>query len=181
MLRIVIPGVDAWDEINEEFVTTQDTVLVLEHSLISISKWEATWHKPFLGKDQKTPEQITDYIKCMTITPNVKDEVYNFLTKENIDDVLAYINDPMTATTITDRRGARRASREIVTSELIYYWMVALEIPFECQKWHINRLMMLIQICEVKNQPDKKMSRKSTMQQNAALNAARRQKAHSRG
>lgn len=181
MLRIVIPGVDAWDEINEEFVTTQDTVLVLEHSLISISKWEAKWHKPFLGKDQKTPEQITDYIKCMTITPNVKDEVYNFLTKENIDDVLAYINDPMTATTITDRSGARRASREIVTSELIYYWMVALEIPFECQKWHINRLMMLIQICEVKNQPDKKMSRKSTMQQNAALNAARRQKAHSRG
>lgn len=181
MLRIVIPGVDAWDEINEEFVTTQDTVLVLEHSLISISKWEAKWHKPFLGKDQKTPEQITDYIKCMTITPNVKDEVYNFLTKENIDDVLAYINDPMTATTITDRCGARRASREIVTSELIYYWMVALEIPFECQKWHINRLMMLIQICEVKNQPDKKMSRKSTMQQNAALNAARRQKAHSRG
>lgn len=181
MLRIVIPGVDAWDEINEEFVTTQDTVLVLEHSLISISKWEAKWHKPFLGKDQKTPEQITDYIKCMTITPNVKDEVYNFLTKENIDDVLAYINDPMTATTITDRSGARRASREIVTSELIYYWMVALEIPFECQKWHINRLMMLIQICEVKNQPDKKMGRKSTMQQNAALNAARRQKAHSRG
>lgn len=181
MLRIVIPGVDAWDEINEEFVTTQDTVLVLEHSLISISKWEAKWHKPFLGKDQKTPEQITDYIKCMTITPNVKDEVYNFLTKENIDDVLAYINDPMTATTITDRSGSRRASREIVTSELIYYWMVALEIPFECQKWHINRLMMLIQICEVKNQPDKKMSRKSTMQQNAALNAARRQKARSRG
>lgn len=181
MLRIVIPGVDAWDEAKEEFVTTQDTVLVLEHSLISISKWEAKWHKPFLSKDKKTPEQITDYIKCMTITPNVKDEVYNFLTKENIDDVLAYVDNPMTATTITDRSGARRVSRDIITSELIYYWMVALEIPFECQKWHINRLMMLIQICEIKNQPDKKMSRKSTMQQNAALNAARRQRSHSRG
>lgn len=181
MLRIVIPGVDAWDEAKEEFVTTQDTVLVLEHSLISISKWEAKWHKPFLSKDKKTPEQITDYIKCMTITPNVKDEVYNFLTKENIDDVLAYVDNPMTATTITDRSGARRVSRDIITSELIYYWMVALEIPFECQKWHINRLMMLIQICEIKNQPDKKMSRKSTMQQNAALNAVRRQRSHSRG
>lgn len=180
MLQIIVPGVEAWDERTETFVSFKDTSITLEHSLISISKWESKWHKPFLGKDDKTPEQINDYIKCMTITPNVKPEVYEFLSKDNISDVMAYINDPMTATTITNRDG-RKFSREIVTSELVYYWMVSLNIPFECQKWHINRLMMLIQICEVKNQPDKKMGRKGTVQQNAALNAARRQKAHSRG
>lgn len=181
MLQIKVPGKETWDEKTEEFVSCPDTVLSLEHSLISISKWESKWHTPFLGKDQKTPEQIMDYIRCMTITPNVRDEVYACLTKENMDVVMDYINDPMTATTIKQREGGRRMSREIITSELIYYWMVALEIPFECQKWHINRLMMLIQICEIKNQPDKKMSKRSTAQQNAALNAARRQKSRSRG
>ena len=181
MLQIKVPGKEAWDEKSEEFISVPDTVLSLEHSLISISKWESKWHIPFLGKEEKTPEQINDYIKCMTITPNVKDEVYNCLTRQNINDVMAYINDPMTATTIKERDGGRRMSREIITSELIYYWMVALQIPFECQKWHINRLMMLIQVCNVKNQPDKKMSKRSTAQQNAALNAARRQKARSRG
>lgn len=181
MLQIKVPGKEAWDEKSEEFISVPDTVLSLEHSLISISKWESKWHIPFLGKEEKTSEQINDYIKCMTITPNVKDEVYNCLTRQNINDVMAYINDPMTATTIKERDGGRRMSREIITSELIYYWMVALQIPFECQKWHINRLMMLIQVCNVKNQPDKKMSKRSTAQQNAALNAARRQKARSRG
>ena len=180
MLQIKIPGIDGWDERTEQFVTLPDTTIVLEHSLISISKWESKWHIPFLGKDDKTPEQINDYIKCMTITPNVKDKVYDRITREQVETIMAYINDSMTATTIS-QRGGRRASREIVTSELIYYWMVALQIPFECQKWHINRLMMLIQICNVKNEPDKKMSKRSAMQQNAALNAARRQKAHSRG
>ena len=180
MLQITVPGIDGWDERLNEFVTLPETTIVLEHSLISISKWESKWHKPFLDKNQKTQEEVLDYIKCMTITPNVKPEIYNCLSKENLDSVMAYINDTMTATTIHER-GMRKSSREIVTSELIYYWMVALQIPFECQKWHINRLLMLIQICNVKNQPDKKMSKKSTMQQNAALNAARRQKAHSRG
>ena len=181
MLQIKVPGREAWDEKTEQFISFPDTVLSLEHSLISISKWESKWHIPFLGKGQKTPEQINDYVKCMTITPNVKDEVYSCLTTQNLNDIMAYIDDPMTATTVKEREGGRRMSREIVTSELIYYWMVALQIPFECQKWHINRLMMLIQICEIKNQPDKKMSKRSTAQQNAALNAARRGKAHSRG
>ena len=180
MLQIKIPGKEAWDEKSEQFVSVSDTVLVLEHSLISISKWESKWHVPFLSKDKKTPEQIADYIKCMTITPNVKPEVYEFLTSANIDSVMKYIDDPMTASTVKDLGGSKR-SREIVTSELIYYWMVSLEIPFECQKWHLNRLMMLIQICNAKNQPSKKMSKRNTMQQNAALNAARRQRSHSKG
>lgn len=180
MLQIRIPGKEGWNEKTEQFVTFPDTILNLEHSLISISKWEAKWHVPFLNRDNKTPEEITDYIRCMTITPNVKPEVYDFLTRENINDVLRYIDDPMTASTVRNIGGPKR-SRDIITSELIYYWMVALQIPFECQKWHVNRLMMLIQICNVKNQPDKKMSKRNTAQQNAALNAARRRKMHSKG
>lgn len=180
MLQIAVPGLESWDERTEEFITGPDTIISLEHSLISISKWESKWHKPFLSNKTPKGEELMDYIKCMTITPNVKDEIYNRLTSDNIDKILNYINDPMTATTITERGGNRRSS-EIITSELIYYWMVAMQIPFECQKWHINRLMTLIRICGIKNQPDKKMSKRSTMQQNAALNAARRQKLHSRG
>lgn len=181
MLQIHVPGEEAWNEKEEEFVTGPDTIISLEHSLISISKWESKWHRPFLGKDYPKGDELMDYIKCMTITPNVKDEVYERLTKDNIDDILEYINNPMTATTITERGSGKHRSSEIITSELIYYWMVAMQIPFECQKWHINRLMMLIRICGIKNQPDKKMSKRSTMQQNAALNAARRQKLHTRG
>lgn len=180
MLQIKVSEKEAWDETRNQFVTIPETTICLEHSLISISKWEAKWHVPFLGKDKKTPEQITDYIKCMTITPNVKPEVYEFLSRDNINEVLAYIDDPMTASTVKEMGGPKRSS-EMITSELIYYWMVALEIPFECQKWHLNRLMMLIRICNAKNQPGKKMSKKSAMQQNAALNAARRQRMHSKG
>lgn len=181
MLQIRIPGQEFWNEKDEEFVSGPDTIISLEHSLISISKWESKWHKPFLSNKKPTNAELLDYIKCMTITPNINEEIYTRLTTENIDQILKYIDDPMTATTITERDGGRRRSSEIVTSELIYYWMVAMQIPFECQKWHINRLMMLIRICGIKNQPDKKMSKRSTMQQNAALNAARRQKLHSRG
>ena len=181
MLQIAVPGLESWDERTEEFVTGPDTIISLEHSLISISKWESKWHKPFLGKQQPKGSELMDYIKCMTITPNIKEDVYDRLTNKNIDDILNYINDPMTATTVHERGNGRQRSSEIITSELIYYWMVALEIPFECQKWHINRLMMLIRVCSIKSQPDKKMSKRSTMQQNAALNAARRQKLHTRG
>lgn len=181
MLQIRIPGQESWNEKTEEFVSGPETIISLEHSLISISKWESKWHKPFMVVENLKGEELMDYIKCMTITPNVKDEIYDRLTKKNIDDILKYIGDPMTATTINERGMGGRRSREIITSELIYYWMVALQIPFECQKWHINRLMTLIRVCSIKNQPDKKMSKHSTMQQNAALNAARRQKLHSRG
>lgn len=180
MLQIKVSTKEGWNEQTQEFVQCPDTVLSLEHSLISISKWESKWHIPFLSKDKKTPEQITDYIKCMTVSPNVKPEIYNFLTKDNLDEVMRYIDDPMTASTVKQIGGAKH-SREIVTSELIYYWMVSLQIPFECQKWHINRLMMLIQICNAKNQPARKMGRRNTLQQNAALNAARRQRMHSKG
>ena len=180
MLQIVIPGQELWDEQKQEFINTKEQVLQLEHSLISLSKWEAKWCKVFLSKQEKTQEETIDYIKCMTITPNVDPEVYNHLTRENIKEIEDYIAAPMTATYFSlDNAG--KSSREQVTSELIYYWMIALNIPFECQKWHLNRLLTLIKVCNIKNQPPKKMSKREIMSRNAALNAARRQQLNTKG
>ena len=181
MLQIVIPETELWDEKRQEFVTIKKQSLCLEHSLVSVSKWESKWHKPFLNdREEKTNEEIIDYIRCMTITQNVDPFVFLHLTNENIEAVKNYISDSMTATTfhIND---SRRSSREIVTSELIYYWMVASNIPFECQKWHLNRLLTLIRICGIKNQAPKKMSKREILQRNAALNAARRKKFNTKG
>ena len=180
MLRIVIPEGQLFDEKTEEFIYTKQQTLQLEHSLVSLSKWESKWHKPFLGKDDKSLEETIDYIKCMTLTPNIDPNVYKFLTKENIKDINDYIGDSMTATTFNDINSKGR-SREIITSELIYYWMVSFNIPFECQKWHINRLITLIRICIIKNQSSKKMSKSEIMSRNAAINAARRKQLNSKG
>lgn len=171
---------EGWDEAKEEFFEEKTVTLQLEHSLVSLSKWESKWHKPFLSNNGLTDQESLDYIKCMTITKNVKPDVYSHLSKENVDAVIAYINAPMTATTFSDERKGR-AKKEIVTSELIYYWMVAYNIPFECQKWHLNRLLTLVRVCGIKNNPPKKRSKRETMQNNAALNAARRAKLHSKG
>ena len=181
MLQITVPiSPEIWDEKNEEFIEPKTASLQLEHSLVSISKWESKWHKPFLSKEPKTVEETIDYIKCMTLTQNVKSEVYDHLSKENIEEINAYIDDPKTATTFSkDRKSAR--SREIITSELIYYWMIALSIPFECQKWHLNRLLTLIRVCEVKNTPGKKMSQREVLNQYAAINAANRKRFNTKG
>lgn len=180
MLEITIPDREYFDEIKGEFVFRKGQTLKLEHSLVSLSKWESKWHKPFLTKEEKTVEEITDYVRCMTVTPNVKEDIYTNLSRENIAEINEYIENPMTATTVRDdyKKGS---SREIVTSELIYYWMIALTIPFECQKWHLNRLLTLIKVCNVKNQPAKKMSRREIMSRNAALNAANRKRFNSKG
>ena len=180
MLQIVIPGQEFWDEQKQEFINTKEQVLQLEHSLISLSKWESKWCKVFLSKQEKTQEETIDYIKCMTITPNVDPEVYNHLTRENIKEIEDYIAAPMTATYFSSDN-AGKSSHEQVTSELIYYWMIALNIPFECQKWHLNRLLTLIKVCNIKNQPPKKMSKREIMSRNAALNAARRQQLNTKG
>lgn len=180
MLRITVPEVEYWDEKNEEFISTKEVTLSLEHSLVSLSKWESKWHKAFLGKEEKTTEELIDYIKCMTLTQNVSDEVYNRLNSDNVQKIKEYIEDSHTATIIYDDPNAPK-SRETVTSELIYYWMIALNIPFECQKWHLNRLLTLIRVCNIKNKPPKKMSQRQIMSRNAALNAARRQKLHTTG
>lgn len=185
MLRITIPKSEYFDEETQQFIEIKQTTLQLEHSLVSISKWEAKWHKPFLSENKMTLEETIDYIRCMTITQNVDMSTYLGLTDQNIKDVMDYIDDPMTATTFTEDKTAlpesKMKKKEIVTSELIYYWMVALNIPWECQKWHLSRLITLIRVCELKNQPPKKMSKSEIMSRNRALNAARRNKLNSRG
>ena len=181
MLQITVPiSPEGWDAEKEEFIAPQTKVLQLEHSLVSLSKWESKWHKPFLAKNNKTLEETMDYIKCMTITQNVNPNVYEHLTKQNMDMIGKYIDDSMTATFFTEEK-MRRTNSEIITSELIYYWMIALNIPFECQKWHLNRLLTLIKVCNIKNQPPRKMSTRDRLSRNAALNEARRKKFNSKG
>ena len=180
MLQITIPAIEFWDERRNEFVYRKEQTLQLEHSLVSLSKWESKWCKPFLSKDEKTYEETLDYIKCMTITQNVDPDTYKYLTKGNIDEIDKYIRAPMTATTFSEDANGKR-NREIVTAEVIYQWMIALTIPIEFQKWHLNRLITLIRVCQIKSQPPKKKSRKELMSQHAALNAARRKKLNTKG
>lgn len=172
MLQITVPSRELWNEKTQEFIQTKECVLQLEHSLVSISKWESKWNKVFLTKKEKTKEEIIDYVKCMTITQNVDPSIYNYLSNDNIDKINEYIYAPMTATWFS-KEGKGRGSGEQVTSELIYYWMISLNIPFECQKWHLNRLLTLIRVCNIKNTPPKKMSKRALLQRNAKLNAER--------
>lgn len=174
MLQVVVPAGEAIDERTSPptFITSKECTLQLEHSLVSVSKWEARWKKPFLSKDKKTHEETIDYIRCMTLTQNVPNEVYILLPDSVVDKVITYIDDSMTATTFANEKG--KINREITTAEIIYYWMIAFNIPVEFQKWHLNRLLTLIRVCSIKNQPPKKMSGKEALSRSAAINAARR-------
>lgn len=180
MLKITVPAAEFFDEINEEFIYKKEQHLQLEHSLVSLSKWESKWNKAFLGKQEKTEEEILDYVRCMTLTQNVNPEIYSRLSPENYAAINAYIEAPMTATCFLDEK-QQKGNKEVVTSELIYYWMISYNIPVEFQKWHLNRLLTLIRVCNMKNSPPKKRSRREIMQRNAALNAARRSRLNSRG
>lgn len=177
MLYITIPEIEWYDEANNEFHKTKEQRLQLEHSLVSLSKWESKWKKPFLNpREPRTTEESMDYIRCMMITQNVPKSVYDYIfsSADVMAQINAYIDDPMTATWFNDRtEGKGRSTREVITSELIYYWLVSLQIPFECEKWHLNRLLTLIKVCEVKNTPPKKMSAKELAKRNTALNAQR--------
>lgn len=180
MLEIVVPATELWDDQKQEFITTKEQELRLEHSLVSIAKWEAKWHKVFLSeKDEKTADEIIDYVRCMTLTQNVDPMVYYCLTKDNIEAIKDYMGNPMTATFVNETDG--RPNREQVTAELIYYWMISLNIPFECQKWHLNRLITLIKVCGYKNSPPKKMSKRQIMERNNRLNNIRRAQLGTKG
>lgn len=182
MLTITVPiSPEGWDEEKQEFVEPKYQVLQLEHSLVSLSKWESKWQKPFYSKKDMSDEEVLDYIKCMTLSKNIKQDVYSHLTRENIKDVMDYIGSPMTATTFS-KDNKNPNNREVITSELIYYWMISSNIPFDpCQKWHLNRLITLIRVCSIKNTPPKKRSRRDIMSRNAALNASRRQQMNTKG
>lgn len=182
MLKIVVPAGEYWDTDKEEFVYTEPTVLELEHSLLSVSKWEAKWEKPFLNSTEKTEEEALDYIRCMTINDNIDDRVYMNLSKSNISEIESYISKKSTATTFSDVETERRNSKR-VTSEEIYSWMTTLQIPFECEKWHINRLLTLIKACNA-NQQEHKVNTNLTqdaLSKRAALNAERKKKLGTHG
>lgn len=180
MLQITIPGGEFFNEATGEFTYGKEQTLKLEHSLVSLSKWESKYHKPFLTKEEKTTEEMMYYIECMTLTQNVNPEVYTRLTAENFNQIDDYIGNPMTATRVygDEKKGV---NKEQITAELLYYWMIALQIPVEFQKWHLNRLIMLIRVCSVKNAPPKKRSAAEITKNYAQINEANRKRFNSKG
>lgn len=183
MLEITIPPREVFLEEEGLFIQLQGGFLQLEYSLISISKWESKWHKPFLNEDEeKTSEEMIDYIRCMTVNRGVNPDLYNQLPLWVFEKVAEYIKDPMTASTITKKSGGQQGSigKEMVTSELIYYWMIAAGVPIECEKWHLSRLITLIRIVEVKNQDPKKnkLDQRAAAAERARINKMNKAKYH---
>lgn len=184
MLEITIQGKEFWDYEHNEFVYSPPFTLRLEHSLLSISKWESKWKKPFLDKNTpKSREESMDYVRCMTLNQNVPPEIYESIGPDEMKQITDYIEDSQTATWFSEeqkRKGVMSSKK--ITSELIYYWMSALNLPFDkCEKWHISRLMTLIEVCNAENAPPKKMSKSAIHRQNHDLNAARRRKYNTKG
>ena len=182
MLEIVIPAKSGWDSVKEVFVNIPETKLRLEHSLVSVSKWEQIWKVPFLPKRELTYDETISYIKCMTLNEDVDPNVYRFIDENILMTIFKYINDPMTATTINKPYGGgSKGTVEIKTAELIYYYMIQLNIPIEFENWHLNRLFILMEIFNAKNMPEKKMSETQIIQDYDAINKARRAKLKSKG
>lgn len=176
MITVTIQERELFDERTNSFISIPRTELKLEHSLISLSRWESKWKKPFLGNEERTKQETLDYIACMSIDKNVDTNIIECLDVDSYKKILDYISDPCTATKVYDRRPNKPGRKqETMTSEVIYYYMIYYGIPFSCEKWHLNRLLMLIRVCSVKGgTTQQSMDMNSIFAQNRALNAARR-------
>lgn len=181
MLQLTLPAGRGFNEDTEEFVIFPAVTLRLEHSLISIHKWEAKWHKSYLDNKEFTAEEQLDYIRCMSLDPNFDPIVLRRLRKDDFIKVRDYITNPMTATVIHKKKSQGPNSGQFITAELIYYWMVEFGIPFECNKWHLNQLLTLIEVCSIKQTPGNKMNKREAAMMRASANEARRKKLGSRG
>ena len=181
MLQLEIPQRELFNEETQEFVNLKATVLTLEHSLVSLSKWESKWEKPFLSKEPRTDEETIDYIKCMTITQNVDERVYEFMSPDIIDKITKYISANMTATWLNDAKDGSSGTHKVITSEIIYYRMIEYNIPFECQKWHLNRLLTLIRVCNEYNAGPKKVNMREEAARRRELNLARKAQYNTKG
>lgn len=182
MLRLIISGQELYNEETEEFINTEDVVVDLEHSLISLSKWESIFERPFLGPSKKTREETLAYVKAMIVSPEFPSDILDRLDHEHLSQINSYIDSNQSATTFGSMPEQRHRSRgETITSELIYYWMVAFNIPFECERWHLNRLFALVRICNLKQSKPKKMSRSELAARNRTLNAQRKAELGTRG
>ncbi len=184
MLEIYVPEQEKYDEVSEVFVSIKDTTLELEHSLVSLRKWESKNHKIFLGNEEKTIDELIDYIVCMTINKEKVDQnVYSFLTESDLIKIVDYIKDPMTATWFgnNNRLGASNRNGELISAEVIYYWMIAFQVPVEFEKWHLNQLLTLLKVVNIKSGGEKKMSRKEAAAQRAELNRIRRARYRTKG
>lgn len=180
MLELNVPDIELYDEKLEAFTCIEGITVVMEHSLVSLSKWEASWRKAFLMPKQKlTPQEIVGYLRSMTITQNVPSAIYRYIYSYRLSEVYDYIEAPMTATTFS--KITSKKNREVVTSELLYYWMIVFNIPFTCERWHLNRLLTLIALCNLKQQPDRKMSKAELAQRNSDLNSQRLRELNTRG
>jgi hypothetical protein len=173
VLAIEVLMSEGINEETREFVPAVVAKLELEHSLVSLSKWESKFEKPFLSTENKTPEEILFYVEAMTLTPDVPPGVFLKLSEDNIREIDAYVGSKMTATWFREDANQGR-SREIITAELIYYWMFSSGIPKDCEDWHLNRLFTLIRVFSEKNKPQKKMSRTEIARQQRSLNEQRR-------
>jgi len=181
MLDVYVPKRELFNNDTQEFIEIQGTKFTIEHSLISLQKWESKWKTSFINKKDLSSEEFADYVRCMTVGKELPMEIYQNLGSANVAKIKKYIDDPMTATTFRSAQQSMRHKNEIITAELIYYWMIEAGVPFECEKWHLNRLLALIRVCNVKGSSGKKMSKREIMRENAALNAARRKASGSKG
>lgn len=184
MIQLEIEGSEFFNETKQEFYYTNPCVVMLEHSLLSVAKWESKWKKPFLSSrkdDVLTNAALYDYFRCMEVEPCIESMWPVSLSPSQYQKLLKYIDEEQTATKFYSYKKDKTLSRQTITSELIYYWMASLNIPFECERWHLSRLLTLIHIASVKGQTGKKMTQKETMQMYAELNEKRKRQYNTRG